>query len=474
VTDTNRRHDTLFLGLLLLVALGLRLPGLWQFDLWQDEIYSIYEARELYDSRIGPGGMELRQLYFLMLHPLAEAFPRTAWLLRLPSLLFGLLGIVATWALARNLFGRWAAVVAAVLVTIFPLHINESQSIRYWSLIFLFGALFTNALLRAMEADSPRDYTRALVWLLLASVTHPTFMVLAAGMVLGAHLVRPQGGFGFAWPSRMAWRRLWLPYLGIMLVMFAVLLMLFPVRRMVGEAAGSVARILPAIAVAVTPPLGATVAVALARLWRSRAPTPQRVVGMLIGGLGLAGAVLAIGRTLDQLPISILYLFGAFPLLFAAVGALVPSLSPDGSRQRSIAVGLLVILGASLLPSTISHLRDGTRFDYRPALARIVREDPNGTVLIWPLIEATWYAPGLKAVELRSTTSVAKIDSLARANPGLWVVTSRRRYGTVTDADGSKTRWLQHACREVETTETLRFDWDVYAVTVYRCEGVGS
>ena len=53
----------------LAIALLLRLPGLFSFDLWQDEIYSIYEAKYLYRSPIGPGGMELRPLYFLLLLP---------------------------------------------------------------------------------------------------------------------------------------------------------------------------------------------------------------------------------------------------------------------------------------------------------------------------------------------------------------------------------------------------------------------
>ena len=63
--------------LLLILAVGalLRLPGLWQFDAWQDEIYSIYEARDLIHSPFGPGGMELRPLYFLAMHPLAMAMP---------------------------------------------------------------------------------------------------------------------------------------------------------------------------------------------------------------------------------------------------------------------------------------------------------------------------------------------------------------------------------------------------------------
>lgn len=473
--DSPRRNDYIILGLLLLLAAALRVPGLWQFDLWQDEMYSIYEARELYASQIGPGGMELRQPYFLMLHPLAEAFPRSAVLLRLPSLLFGLLGIVATWRLTLGLFGRWAAITATTLLVIFPLHINESQSIRYWSLIFLLGALFTGALLRAMEQDNPNAYSWAFGWLLLASLTHPTFIVLASGLVLGAHLVRPDGRFGFQWPTRMAWRRLWLPYLGTMAAVFAVLLVLFPVRRMVGESTGSVTRLFPAIAVALTPAVGLALVVGLARLWLTRAVTSCRVVAMIVAGLGVAGLVLIVGRLANQVPVSILYLFGAFPLLFAVLGSLVPGLAgQDEGRQRGVAAAVMLVLGASLLPSTISHLRDGTRFDYRPALARVVQDDPQGTVVIWPLIAATWYAPGVNAVEMRPTTTAATFDSLATAEQRFWVVMSERRYGTVMDGDGSRTRWLQHHCRPVDRQDTLRFDWDVYAVTLFLCEDVGT
>ncbi len=73
-------------------------------------------------------------------------------LLRLPSLVFGLLGIAATWTLANRNLGRNAAIVAAGILAILPLHINASQIIRYWSLIYLLGALYAGALLRAMDS----------------------------------------------------------------------------------------------------------------------------------------------------------------------------------------------------------------------------------------------------------------------------------------------------------------------------------
>jgi len=124
VSLSERPGDKAILLLLLSAGLLLRLPGVWQFDIWQDEIYSIFEARDLIHSPFGPGGMELRPLYFLALHPFAKAMPHAIVLLRLPSLIFGLLGIGATWSLARRNFGRNAPIVARGVLAVLPVHSN--------------------------------------------------------------------------------------------------------------------------------------------------------------------------------------------------------------------------------------------------------------------------------------------------------------------------------------------------------------
>lgn len=465
------RRDYAILGVLLVVAAALRLPGVWQFDLWQDEIYSIYESRELFWSTIGPGGMELRPLYFLMLHPIADAMPRAHELLRLPALVFGLLGVAAVWRLTWDLFGREAALLATVLTVMLPLHITESQSIRYWSFIFLLGALFSGALLRALRTENPGQYSRALAWLLVAAFTHPTFLVSAAGLVLGAHLIRPDGRPGFTWPTRLAWRRLWLPFLGLLGAYYLALTFFFPIKRMVGESVGSVVRLLPAVAVALTPAVGAACLYGLARLFRTGLATERRLAMMVVVGMAIPTSVLAVGRWLEVLPISILYLFATFPVVLAVVGSVVPALAGPAGRQGPALAAMLVILGGSLLPSTISHLRDGTRFDYRPALRLITAEDPQGAVVIWPLIEATWHAPELEGIELHAGMSTATFDSLAAARDRFWVVLSRRRYGVIADADEAKSRWVERHCDRVHTQEALRLDWELYSVATFRCGG---
>ncbi len=418
--------------------------------------------------------MELRPLYFLLLHPMVEAMPRAVAVLRLPSLLFGMLGLVAVWALARRFFGRWVAIIATTLAVILPLHITESQSIRYWSLIFLLSALFTRSLLAALETGRARDFHFSLLWLLLAALTHPTFLVAGSGIVLGAHLVRDDGRLGFQWPSRMAWMRLWLPFLGFMVAWYLVLTIFFPIPRMVGESVGSAARLLPAFAVALTTTVGAAAFAGIVLLLRGRDASHRRIAMMAVTGVAVTTAILFGGRTANILPISVLYLFATFPLLLVAAASLAETLSPAGAHRPALALTALLVLSAAVLPGTISHLRDGTRFDYRPAFAHIVQHDPGGTVLVWPLIEATWHAPELTSVELRNTTTTASLDSLASASPHFWAVMSRRRFGVVNDERGELTQWLDHRCTVVQRREKLRFDWEVYEVSLYECGGPGT
>ena len=128
--------------------------------------------------------------------------------------------------------------VAAGVLAVLPLHINASQIIRYWSLIYLLGALFAGALLRAMASDRRRDHLLALLWLLLGTLTHPTFAITAVGMTLAAHLVTDTAGSAWRWPTRGAWRLTWIPAVVLLLGFYTGLWLFFTTERLVGEAAG--------------------------------------------------------------------------------------------------------------------------------------------------------------------------------------------------------------------------------------------
>ena len=71
------------------------------------------------------------------------------------------------------------------------------------------------------------------------------------------------------------------------------------------------------------------------------------------------------------------------------------------------------IMVVAVLPSAASHLSDGTRFDYRPALREINASAPSIEVLAWPVAIQRAYDPALHSREL--PTSAAGLDSaLAR------------------------------------------------------------
>ena len=457
--------------LLLILAVGalLRLPGLWQFDAWQDEIYSIFEARDLIHSPFGPGGMELRPLYFLALHPFAMAMPHAIVLLRLPSFIFGILGIAGTWGLARRNFGRNAAMVAAGVLAVLPLHINASQIIRYWSLIYLLGALFAGALLRALSSDTKRDHLLTLLWLLLGTLTHPTFAITAVGMTLAAHLVTSTGQFGLRLPSPAAWRFTWIPAVVILLGYYAGLWLFFSTERLVGEAAGAPDRLLPSLAFNLSPAVVTAGVLGIFWLLLIREPVPRRFGLMTALGILTSVVTLLIGGHLHFLPVSVLYVSAAFPLLMGCVGALCTRLGATREGEQHAALALLLILAAGLAPSTVSQLMDGSRFDYRPALAYINANDPRGAVVVWPKVQAMWGAPELESIELRSTTPLSMFDSLATTRDRFWVIASQRRLGIIADADGTKQHWLSRHCDRILTTGRPRFDYEQYVTMLWEC-----
>ena len=84
-----------------------------------------------------------------------------------------------------------------------------------------------------------------------------------------------------------------------------------------------------------------------------------------------------------------------------------------------------------------------------------------------------WGAPDLESIELRSKTPVSLFDSLSDTRDRFWVITSRRRYGIIGDADGRKQQWLVRHCDRVLTTGAPRFDLEQYIAMLWECRAGG-
>jgi hypothetical protein len=461
--------ERLALWIPLAVGFALRLRGLATFPLEQDELYTKIESTMLWQSSLVPG-IEARPLYFLLHHFWLALWPSDSALVsRLPALVFGVLGLVYTHRLAREVSGTTAAAVATVLAAVSPWHLYASGMARYWSLVYLLETGFAYALWRAYRTDSKRRYFGALVLLVAGTLTHPSFLFPAVGVAVGLTLVDPERRRRLVWPSRAAWSRLWLPFAGVLAIYYGTLVLSSRSSAMRNFGAlrpEAMLRLIPAVVQWATPALlvagGAWALVAVVTGSGLRRRWAGIALGAMVTGLFLLGLSGAFTSAYAD------YAIGVLPFVFVSCGVLVAEVrSVDGSASWTLQAVLTGALVASLAPSTVSHLMDGTRHDFRPAFARARAVDAGRLVVAWPIVVARRYARDLDLVELKPRA--AYLDSLLAARGSLWLILPLQRYGVVGDAGGTLATWAARHCRLDMASELPRFDYRRYRVELHAC-----
>jgi hypothetical protein len=360
-------------------------------------------------------------------------------------------------------------VVAAVLTAISPWHLHASGMARYWSLIYTLALLFYFFLSTAYGANRPRDHVRALACLVLGTLTHPTFVFPAAGLALATSVVGTEGRLAWRLPSRPAIAFLWGPFALMALLAMGVLTATgnqTEVRNFEGRGVLAMLRLLPAMVQWMTPTVFASGVLGGALLLFDPASARRRWGVIALAGSGAAMILLMAAASITDVYAD--YGMAMLPLFFLSSGALIQWVTdrvPVGGR--AVGWALTGILVAGVLPSTASHLSDGTRFDYRPAFRQIAATAPELPVLTWPIIVQRTYAPQLTGRELRMTPAflAAQLDE----ERDLWVVLPVQRYGIVSDDSGDVSQWLNANCRLNSSYERPRLDYRVYRVNVYRC-----
>lgn len=459
------------LGAVLLLGAAIRLYCAVRLPFDQDELYTMMEASRPFAVRLGHGpGIEGRPLYYLLQYPLLGILPDTPFALRLLPTIFGLAGLWATYLLVRELLGRRAGVVATALLAISPWHIDVSGMARYWSLVYLLSTLTFLFLHRAYEEDRPSDYLKALIVLLLGSSTHPTFLFPAAGATLGLTLSGTgERLVGWRWPTRRAWQYLWGPYLLFLAAAFVALRVGAPdsaLRNASGRGLLSTLRLVPAMIEGASVILFCLAVVGAFVLLASRTARQRTAGHMVLAGV-LACLVLLVGLSFTT-DVYAVYATSMLPLvLLAAAAAVEVAAARTGEVAGRVALLATAVIGMAILPQTASHMSDGTRFDYRPAFARIRRDGPQETVLTWPIALQRRYAPELKGVELLPDTT--RLSAVLERDGRAWAVVSMKRYGIAMDDDGALAAWLVARCRAVESYQRPRFDYRLHRVDLYHC-----
>ena len=141
-SDPKRRLELAAFFTVLAIAAGARLVEATRVPTWFDEIFTIWVAR------LGPAGIV--QFLRADVHPPLHEILVWMWSrlggesdfwLRSLSVIFGVATVAATYGIARDLFGRAPALLAALLLALHRTHVYYSQEVRSYALLWLLDLL---------------------------------------------------------------------------------------------------------------------------------------------------------------------------------------------------------------------------------------------------------------------------------------------------------------------------------------------
>jgi mannosyltransferase len=123
-------------SLVLAAALYLRSWGLGAESIWYDEAISIAQSSGTLENLITRASQDnYPPLHNLLIHPLLRIFGNSEALVRLPSLLFSMIAIIATAGLTSTLGRPRAGLFAAVVLTFSSFQIYYAQEARMYALL---------------------------------------------------------------------------------------------------------------------------------------------------------------------------------------------------------------------------------------------------------------------------------------------------------------------------------------------------
>ena len=153
----NRGHVLRLMVLILLLAFALRLLNLGGRTLWYDEAFAVLFAETglgsmLYGTLtpVAGGAADIHPLlYYTTLNGWMRVFGQSPEMVRLYSVLIGLLTVAVVFRLAAELFDVRVGLAAALIAALAPFHIQYSQETRMYALLALWLLLATWCYLRA-------------------------------------------------------------------------------------------------------------------------------------------------------------------------------------------------------------------------------------------------------------------------------------------------------------------------------------
>lgn len=150
------------IGIVLVLALGLRMQGLSEEDVWYDEAVSYInlDAPDLITFLQKERALDppMTPVYFTLQYVWARIFGISNFSVRMLSVLMGVGTVYVLYRIGRELYGPSAGLFSALCLTLAPSGIYFAQELRTYSLVLLLASLSIWTLVRACNSDRPFVY----------------------------------------------------------------------------------------------------------------------------------------------------------------------------------------------------------------------------------------------------------------------------------------------------------------------------
>ena len=176
---SGKNHNFVVVALLL-IALSVRVFGIYLRPLWYDEAFSILfsekgPATMLYGTLAptGVGAADIHPLgYYTLLWLWMQVFGQSLAAVRMLSIIAGVMTVWVSFHLALELFNKRIAFYAALFVALAPFQVHYSQEIRMYSFLALWLLLATYAFHQGTKLKDLRWWIFFSVSAALAQYTH--------------------------------------------------------------------------------------------------------------------------------------------------------------------------------------------------------------------------------------------------------------------------------------------------------------
>jgi len=184
----SKKYTTsIFMLAILSFGFFLRIHDLSFLSLWRDEPRYVELSKHSLDYIIKALKLQLvyPPLYHFFLHFWMKLFGSSEFVLRLPSVLFGVSSISILFILVKNVINKRIALISSFLLSISPLHIWYSRNVSSYATLTFFMLLSAYFFLRALRDDQWRDWFAYAVSMLIGMYIHYStlfFLVVILGV----------------------------------------------------------------------------------------------------------------------------------------------------------------------------------------------------------------------------------------------------------------------------------------------------